>query len=79
MAGVEVLRAPRNRSVWGITAFDSRHSSEDVLTMPVIPVSLTTQKGPVITPTYVLSEGENEELLSDEIDGVSILEVLIEP
>jgi len=53
-------------------------SSENVLTMPVIPVSVTTQTGPVITPTYVLSEGANEEFLSDEIDGVSILEVLIE-
>ncbi|MCH7987748.1 MAG: hypothetical protein IID46_01215 [Planctomycetes bacterium] len=53
-------------------------NSENVLTMPVIPVSVTSQKGPVITPTYVLSEGANEEFLSDEIDGVSILEVLIE-
>jgi tetratricopeptide (TPR) repeat protein len=78
VAGVEVLRAPRNRNTWGLTSFDPSHPSENVLTMPVIPVSVTSQKGPVITPTYVLSEGTDEEFLSDEIDGVSILEVLIE-
>lgn len=51
----------------------------DALTTPEISISVTTEKQPTITPTYVLPANVDEDLLSDEIQSISILEVDLEP